>query len=266
MSKTQAEPEEYVAVNHSPAVLSIGDVPPCFSISPSRFHCFGLLPAELRHEIWRLLLPSKRVVKVDYNIQTGRFYTSTPLPANMRVCRESRLKAMDLYPLHFGTLGHPAMVRANLEIDIIQLDWDPLRLNTIPRQTLKQIRHLKLGGRELQRASTDTILARLQDFRSLEIVYLVSPPAELDYSMYAGHYYRLIMESGAPDTRALPGRIHAELLGYKERRTMAFTQYNNLAQAMRGLARISKRWRCPRLMLDVTSATGENVCTVERQL
>lgn len=57
------------------------------------FHCFNDLPPEIQLEVWALNPPSPRLVRVHYDVQIGKFWTTTPSPANLLVCAESRHEA-----------------------------------------------------------------------------------------------------------------------------------------------------------------------------
>lgn len=79
--------------------------------------------------------------------------------------------------LSISTLGHPPSVRANLEVDITQLEWDPFRLNILPHSLeLSHIRFLGLGGLDLQDQDSRHIVQQLKRFTSIEEVTIVSPP------------------------------------------------------------------------------------------
>lgn len=89
---------------------------------------------------------------------------------------------MRTWTLHFKTLGHPATVRANLEIDTIQMDWVPLRLNVM-RDSLEltNIRFLELRISELQLPDAKRLTRELQRFTSLETIAIVAPPPPQPY-------------------------------------------------------------------------------------
>jgi hypothetical protein len=60
-------------------------------------------------------------------------------------------------------------VHANLEVDIIQLEWDPFRLNILPHSLeLSHIRFLGLGDLDLQDQDSKHIVQQLKRFTSIE--------------------------------------------------------------------------------------------------
>lgn len=73
-------------------------------------------------------------------------------------------------------------MRANLEIDNIQIDWVPLRLNVMRDMLdLTNIRFLELRISELQLPDTKRITRELQRFTSLEEVTIATPPPPQPY-------------------------------------------------------------------------------------
>ncbi|KAG4431953.1 hypothetical protein IFR05_012572 [Cadophora sp. M221] len=213
--------------------------------------------------IWRLNLPDERDVRVHYNIQTGRFHSTTQPPANLEVCRESRFEAPK-WQAHFGTLGHTAQIPVNFAIDHIQLDFDPIRLKAIPTPALQHIRWLELGGTDLQRMTADSVLTHLLSFRSLEHLTIVSPPPE---PLCAGYHSEKPLAARSIGVEcAMPEKVWAELLGHQERRYMAFWQHASLAMAMWKLKEVSRRWKKPRLWLVTLTETGERVGPYEWKL
>jgi hypothetical protein len=62
------------------------------------------------------------------------------------------------WPLRFATGGHHPLVRANLDIDTIQLSWNPLRLGAVSQEDSTNIVSLAVGGKALRLASADAIL------------------------------------------------------------------------------------------------------------
>jgi hypothetical protein len=97
------------------------------------FPWFNNLPYDIRHHIWKSILPGpralcpcfkwKRLVTLD---STALFFPKTyhtPNPAALSVCRESRRIALKRYRLCFGTPN----VYADLEIDILYFGpWELL--------------------------------------------------------------------------------------------------------------------------------------------
>ncbi|KAH6715980.1 hypothetical protein BKA61DRAFT_335515 [Leptodontidium sp. MPI-SDFR-AT-0119] len=232
-------------------------------LNPPQFPRFTSLPPEIRIMIWRLNLPKERDVRVHYSTQIGRFHSTTRPPANLEVCRESRLEASK-WQAHFGTLGHPAQVRVNFAIDHIQLDFDPIRLKAVPASALHNIRWLELGGTDLQRMHADSVLAHLLSFRSLEHLTIVSPPPEQLCARY--HRGEALAGRSIGERHGMPDKVRAELMGYQERRYMAFWQHSSLATAMWELKDVSRRWKKPRLWLVILTVTGERVGPYEWKL
>ncbi|KAI1504286.1 hypothetical protein F5X99DRAFT_56619 [Biscogniauxia marginata] len=93
-----------------------------------RGSCFSLfyhLPVELRLTIWDLNLPWSRIVPVrcgahpafispdepwGWDSQLVQCTSSSPVPVNLHVCRESRIEAMKRYKLMFGTKRDPGRI------------------------------------------------------------------------------------------------------------------------------------------------------------
>jgi len=145
------------------------------------FHRFNDLPPEIRLAVWALNPPSPRLVRVHYDVRMGKFWTTTPSPANLLVCAESRHEAEKKWPLRFGTRGHLPTVRTNLDIDTIQLSWDPLRLRAVSKEDLSGITSLEIGGIELQRASAETILLSILTMANLKDFSIISPALHAAY-------------------------------------------------------------------------------------
>ncbi|KAI0887337.1 uncharacterized protein GGS22DRAFT_198674 [Annulohypoxylon maeteangense] len=80
------------------------------------FHLFTRLPIELRSKIWACNLPGPRIVEIKCSAEPARtsqlrqgdrravVCTSTsPIPINLHICRESRWEALKRYRLLFGS-------------------------------------------------------------------------------------------------------------------------------------------------------------------
>jgi hypothetical protein len=107
---------------------------------------------EHQRALWRnstadmgLILPGPRLVKVHYGVRIGKFYTTTPSPANLLACKKSRWKMLDDWQLRFSTRSHPLLIRVDLAIDTVQLDWNPLRLQGVNHADSSSILSLELG-------------------------------------------------------------------------------------------------------------------------
>ncbi|KAI1096378.1 hypothetical protein F5B19DRAFT_144554 [Rostrohypoxylon terebratum] len=87
------------------------------------FHLFAKLPVELRFKIWAYNLPGPRIVEIKCNVASAQtsqpqqgdsspvVCTSTsPIPTNLHVCRESRREALKRYRLLFGSSPHPGRI------------------------------------------------------------------------------------------------------------------------------------------------------------
>jgi hypothetical protein len=73
-------------------------------------------------DIWALNVPGPRLVNIHHNVPIGKFYTTTPSPANLLVFRESRLEMSNEWALCFGTRCHSPLIWVNLQIDTVRLD------------------------------------------------------------------------------------------------------------------------------------------------
>jgi 2EXR family len=140
------------------------------------FELFQHLPLEVRREIWVLALPSPRTVEVHYDSRTGRFHASTAQPSLLHVCHESRQEMAQTHTAHFGTLGHVPTVWLNLAVDIVQVNWEALRLHVIAPRELDQIRHLgiSLPARLLHRCDPPRMMSKMENFSCLKTISLVA--------------------------------------------------------------------------------------------
>lgn len=85
------------------------------------FHSFSLLPAEIRLDIWRYSCYQPRVVEVYYDSERDRCATTTPQPATLYVCSESRSEALRVYTPLFGTITHEPVIYFNAQLDTLYL-------------------------------------------------------------------------------------------------------------------------------------------------
>jgi hypothetical protein len=217
------------------------------------FHSFNDLPPEIRLEVWALNPPSPRLVRVHYDVHIGKFWTTTPSPANLLVCAESRHEAEKKWPLRFGTRGHLPTVRTNLDIDTIQLSWDPLRLRAVSKEDLSGITSLEIGGIELQRASAETILLSILTMANLKDFSIISP------ALHAAYRYALNQHLVHPLAAAIQQEhwlMHARKLSYEERRNRAFRQHTEVTRCFRTWAREHKDCQLPRLRLLLLELDG----------
>ena len=217
------------------------------------FHRFNDLPPEIRLAVWALNPPSPRLVRVHYDVLMGKFWTTTPSPANLLVCAESRHEAEKKWPLRFGTRGHLPTVRTNLDIDTIQLSWDPLRLSAISQEDLSAITSLEIGGIELQRASAETILLSILTMANLKDFSIISP------ALHAAYRHALNLHLVHPLAAAIQEEhwlVHAQKLSYEERRNRAFRQHTEVTRCFRTWAREHIDIQLPRLRLLLLELDG----------
>lgn len=224
------------------------------SVAPSpSFHQFKRLPAEIRLQIWTLNLPPGRIVQVHYNIHIGKFWTTTPSPTNLLVCYESRFEMAKQWPLRFGTRGHPPLIRINLDIDTVQLSWDPLRLRTVIQEDLSSIISLEIAGRDLQRESADLILRFILTMPTLKYFSIVSPALD------DNDPYSLDLQHSQPHVRPNEEEhwlLTARRLGYEQRRIRAFQQHSEVTRCFRAWAREHQDYNLPRLRLLLAEPDG----------
>lgn len=220
------------------------------------FPLFVSLPPELRLMIWAFNLPGPRLVDVNYVPETGEFYTTTISPVNLRTCRESRREAWRHWGLHFGTCGFPPLIRANLDIDTIQLDWFPIRLGLVDKLDVSRIRYLEIGDRDLQREQENNprihslpnprlrLILRLLAFPNLEVVTMISPrPARL---------------VPPPNGHPIPWQCIAHYSEFQRRRNLTYSHHLKLALALKeveGTPLVQGR-KIPLLNLVLTDENG----------
>lgn len=133
--------------------------------TPERFHDFLKLPYEIRQQIWKIVAEERRTVVVKANLPGNhsiRLSSSSPPPAMLHVCAESREVALKYYTLAFGRHGHPAQIYFNFDRDILflfpgrddsppgQRVWpmsptDPDIKGTIDYSDKKRVRNLGFG-------------------------------------------------------------------------------------------------------------------------
>jgi hypothetical protein len=95
------------------------------------FHHFQSLPSELRLRIWGFALAVPRDVDIACNtgiIQRGvprtakYFHSSTPPPALLHVCHESRFEGLKIYSPCFQTESSPRYIYVSFSQDTIKTD------------------------------------------------------------------------------------------------------------------------------------------------
>ncbi|PQE18910.1 hypothetical protein CJF31_00010416 [Rutstroemia sp. NJR-2017a BVV2] len=100
------------------------------SLTLSNFHQFTLLPFELRHKIYTLILRQPRTVSITCEkkvlVPTTRRYiesfsTTTPIPPLLHVSSESRREALKYYAPSFQTTHSPKYIYVNFSLDTIKL-------------------------------------------------------------------------------------------------------------------------------------------------
>jgi hypothetical protein len=136
---------------------------------PKDFPQFSRLPKELRLKIWETVTDEQRVVVIHTLLGypggwiptsvPGAFYSSTPIPAALHVCSESRKIALKRYTLSFSTRhldwnpDQPARIWFNFERDALYFreppwdDWhDYVRFGSVvaPRD-LERVQNLGIG-------------------------------------------------------------------------------------------------------------------------
>jgi hypothetical protein len=95
---------------------------------PGDFPSFSKLPLELRLKIWKMTTEERRVVLIRTSEQSWKFTSSSPIPAALHVCSESREVALKTYKLSFGsrTDGFTARVFFNFNQDTLYFrgEWN----------------------------------------------------------------------------------------------------------------------------------------------
>ncbi|CAJ2513789.1 Uu.00g019080.m01.CDS01 [Anthostomella pinea] len=92
--------------------------------SQAAFTLFPLLPAELRLDIWRLSC-HQRVVEVFYDSEQDQCTTTATPPAVLHACHESRLEALRIYKMSFGTKTHEPRIYFCHDMDTLYLPRPP---------------------------------------------------------------------------------------------------------------------------------------------
>merc|ERR1712225_174089 len=105
---------------------------PAERIKMATFHPFPRLVPELRAEIWALAIEN-RVIRVK--LGKGAYSTS-PVPAVTRVCRESRLCCAYHKDFNVGSRGRH--IWTNFDYDIIHVQAS--RLFLLPKESIRHLR------------------------------------------------------------------------------------------------------------------------------
>jgi hypothetical protein len=119
----------------------------------STFTCFSRLPLELRLAIWeRTLRPRIVLIEKDPSRdKDAEFKSPTRLPSALSACRESRNAMLPFYPLCFGSVWYPPVIRFNLSLDTLFIT-DPLELpllfGIMKVKELDSIRHIAMSSRQ----------------------------------------------------------------------------------------------------------------------
>lgn len=217
------------------------------------FHSFSKLPIEIRLEIWKNILPGPRLIQVHYDVRVGKFWTTTPSPAKLLVCSESRYEMLKEWPLRFATRGHSPLVRANLDIDTVRLSWNPLRLRAISQEDLCSIISLEVGGKEVQRASAEAILQSILTMPNLKDFSLVSPAL---CDIYPYSLSQQLSQPHVGPSEEENWLLSAQRLGYEARRNRAFYQHTEVTRCFRAWARENPEYKLPRLRLLLSEPDG----------
>jgi hypothetical protein len=231
---------------------------PAASIPSSAFTLFSQLEPELRLKIWSCNFPGPRKVRVHYDAEARRFHTSTPSPINLLICIESRVEAMKVYQLHFGTLRHAPSIRADLRTETVEMDWDAFRILCGPCGAFEfhSIRFLEVSGKALQDfmdfgrhrgplrdVPAAAVAQHLQFFTVLKEFTIVSPPPDRP-------------SPGLPYPPEMVFLNLAYHLAFTKRHRHAISNSRLIAHSM--LERLSKfpEWRTPLLYLILIKEDG----------
>jgi hypothetical protein len=155
---------------------------------PRTFSKFGLLPAEIRCQIWREALPGPRVIEIrnnspqkPLNVEPAfRGITSTcRIPSLLHVCREAREEALKSYELSFAIGEMPSKVYIDFNRDIVffgsRCDFYDIQRNQVyyslcdPVLGLERIQRLALRSRGFSHMSR----FHFEVFKGLEEIILV---------------------------------------------------------------------------------------------
>lgn len=89
------------------------------------FTKFGLLPPELRQEIFRLSIRNIPAVPiVRWNRRIGSFIPGRKTPSILHVNREAREMGLKHWELAFGSANQPKKIYVNFEVEPIFFRWD----------------------------------------------------------------------------------------------------------------------------------------------
>ncbi|KAH8805681.1 hypothetical protein F5884DRAFT_455405 [Xylogone sp. PMI_703] len=122
----------------------------------SQFHKFPLLPSELRLKIWHVALTVPRTVDINLKRSvrpsTGQrsaqsFNTTTPIPALLHTCRESRLEGLTIYKPLFTTRQSENFIYISLTSDVIQVPANVI--SYFGKDECREIRSLTVHVKDL---------------------------------------------------------------------------------------------------------------------
>jgi hypothetical protein len=122
--------------------------------SEVEFFHFSKLPTELRLQIWALAIPNrvlpiictKGILSPSTHRYVQRFSTTSPPPALLLACRESRSIALTIYSSFFRTKSSPQGIYASFAHDTVSLCEGTV--NYLGNEELEGIERLVLGVKD----------------------------------------------------------------------------------------------------------------------
>ncbi|KAH8681457.1 hypothetical protein BX600DRAFT_429392 [Xylariales sp. PMI_506] len=200
-------------------LLSI-DPPLMMPLQEQPFRLFSLLPTEIRLDIWQYSC-HQRVVEVYYNSKKDRCEASTPPPAILHVCRESRREALRLYKELFCTKTHSSNIYFNPEVDTLYIPRPSyLGYDNSSRDFAKNT----TGASEVINLALDHVSPRIrkpwetynkyvlmQSFPQVKEVYLVLDSDEEPYQVPTKQHHGFLKLAEPHGDRTSIGQILADI-------------------------------------------------------
>ncbi|KAI0383139.1 hypothetical protein F5Y04DRAFT_287670 [Hypomontagnella monticulosa] len=136
--------------------MAIGNETLAIEDRPQNFHFFARLPIELRAEIWTYNLPGPRIIEIKCSKNRNKstaYRSSSPVPANLHVCNESRSEALKRYRLLFGVCSGPPRILIDPSRDMLYFNRRKTLFNkfisAVPRKDLACVRHIAINEKLL---------------------------------------------------------------------------------------------------------------------
>ncbi|KAI9374615.1 hypothetical protein BJX61DRAFT_281103 [Aspergillus egyptiacus] len=153
----------------------------------AEFHLFPCLPFELRARIWELTVEPRtveiRIHRRNWPTTIQTMTSSTPVPAVLHACHESRTQGLYQRAFTLATEGHePRYVWVNFEVDMISIgDTDTEHVDPAERLLIRRLR--------FERESDDSFFffeshSLAKEYPNVEELHVICPDAGGAYAWH----------------------------------------------------------------------------------